>query len=162
MEQKSLLFIFSYATPQRTAYSEVPSQMAAHLRTAVHYRLGRLLDSNPGLQFYNLMLLPMSHHCSHKTFDGNVLEILTYSDTRKLKEDFYKIHVKCVEIKSSNCSLTFGINVSKTTLLTNYLGNRSGFSAVPGSNPSLLQAHGQLCNCSGLASEGRKRNEKHT
>jgi hypothetical protein len=35
--------------PQRTAYSKVPSQMAAHLRTAVDYRLGRLLGSNPGL-----------------------------------------------------------------------------------------------------------------
>ncbi len=32
MEQKSLLFIFSSAAPQRTADSEVPSQMAAHLR----------------------------------------------------------------------------------------------------------------------------------
>jgi hypothetical protein len=31
---------------------------------AVHCRLGRLLDSNPGLQFYNLVSLPMSHHCS--------------------------------------------------------------------------------------------------
>jgi hypothetical protein len=39
--------------------------MAALLRTAVHCRLGRLLDSNPGLQFYNLVSLPMSHHCSH-------------------------------------------------------------------------------------------------
>jgi hypothetical protein len=29
----SLLFIFSSAAPQRTAYSEVPSQMAAHLKT---------------------------------------------------------------------------------------------------------------------------------
>ncbi len=32
VEQKSLLYIFSSAAPQRTAYSEVPSQMAAHLR----------------------------------------------------------------------------------------------------------------------------------
>jgi hypothetical protein len=55
------LFIFSSAAPQRTAYTEVPSQMAAHLRTAVHCRLGRLLDSNPGLQFYDLVSLPMSH-----------------------------------------------------------------------------------------------------
>ncbi len=31
---------------------------------AVHCRLGRLLDSNPGLQFYNLVSLPMSHYCS--------------------------------------------------------------------------------------------------
>ncbi len=66
MEQKSLLIILSSAAPQRTAYSKVPSQMAAHLRTAVHRRLGRLLDSNPGLQFYNLVSLPMSHHCSQR------------------------------------------------------------------------------------------------
>ncbi len=56
--------MFSSAAPQRTAYSEVPSQMAAHLRTAVHCRLGRLLDLNPGLEFCNLVSLPMSHHCS--------------------------------------------------------------------------------------------------
>jgi hypothetical protein len=31
---------------------------------AVHCRLVRLLDSNPGLEFYNLVSLPMSHHCS--------------------------------------------------------------------------------------------------
>jgi hypothetical protein len=31
---------------------------------AVHCRLGRLLDSNSGLQFHNLVLLPMSYHCS--------------------------------------------------------------------------------------------------
>jgi hypothetical protein len=43
VEEKSLLFIFSSAATQRTAYSKVPSQMA------VHHRLGRLLDSNPGL-----------------------------------------------------------------------------------------------------------------
>jgi hypothetical protein len=66
------LYIFSSAAPQRTAYSEMPSQIASHLRTAVHCRLGRLLDLNPGLQFYNLVSLPMSttapimsHHCSH-------------------------------------------------------------------------------------------------
>ncbi len=66
MEQKSLLFKFSSVAPQRTAYSKVSSQMEAHLRTAVHCRLRRLLDSNPGLQFYNLVSLPMSHHCSLK------------------------------------------------------------------------------------------------
>jgi hypothetical protein len=57
---------FSSAAAQRIAYSKVPSQMAAHHRTAVHCRLGRLLDSNPGLQFYYLVSLPMSHHCSHQ------------------------------------------------------------------------------------------------
>ncbi len=31
---------------------------------AVHCRLGRLPDSNPGLQVYSLVSLPMSHHCS--------------------------------------------------------------------------------------------------
>ncbi len=30
----------------------------------VHCRLGRLLDSNPGLPFHYLVSLPMSHHCS--------------------------------------------------------------------------------------------------
>ncbi len=33
VKQKSLLFIFSSTAPQRTAYREVPSQMAAHPRT---------------------------------------------------------------------------------------------------------------------------------
>jgi hypothetical protein len=64
VEQNSLLYIFSSDASQRTANSEVPSQMAAHLRTAVYCRLGRLLYSNPGLQFHNLVSLPMSHHCS--------------------------------------------------------------------------------------------------
>ncbi len=31
---------------------------------AVHCRLERLLDSNPGLQVYSLVSLPMSPHCS--------------------------------------------------------------------------------------------------
>jgi hypothetical protein len=60
------LFKFSSAASQRTAHKEMPSQMAAHQRAAVHCRLGRLLDLNPGLQFHNLVLLPMSHHCSHQ------------------------------------------------------------------------------------------------
>ncbi len=34
------------------------------LGLAVLCRLGRLLDSNPGLQLHNLMSLSMSHHCS--------------------------------------------------------------------------------------------------
>ncbi len=29
-----------------------------------HFRLGRLLDLNPWPQFHNLVLPPMSHHCS--------------------------------------------------------------------------------------------------
>jgi hypothetical protein len=36
------------------------------LGLAVLCRLGRLLDSNPGLQLHNLVSLPMSHHCSHE------------------------------------------------------------------------------------------------
>ncbi len=32
--------------------------------SAVRCRLGRLLDSNPGLQLHNLVSLPMSHHWS--------------------------------------------------------------------------------------------------
>ncbi len=34
------------------------------LGLAVRCRLGRLLDSNAGLQLHNLVSLPMSHHCS--------------------------------------------------------------------------------------------------
>ncbi len=34
---------------------------------AVLCRLGRLLDSNPGLQVYSLVSLQMSHHCSLRT-----------------------------------------------------------------------------------------------
>ncbi len=34
---------------------------------AIHCRLGRLLDLNPGLQYHNLVSLPMSHHCSLTT-----------------------------------------------------------------------------------------------
>ncbi len=34
------------------------------LGLAIHCRLGRLLDSNPGLLFHNVASLPMSHHCS--------------------------------------------------------------------------------------------------
>ncbi len=33
-------------------------------RWQLHRRMGRLQDLNPGLQFHNLMSLPMSHHCS--------------------------------------------------------------------------------------------------
>ncbi len=40
---------------------------------AVHCRLGRLVDSNPGLQFHNLVSLRMSHHCS-----GLIYAVLIY------------------------------------------------------------------------------------
>jgi hypothetical protein len=43
MEQKSLLFIFSSAAPQSYAYSEVPSQMAAHLRTGSPLQAGEFV-----------------------------------------------------------------------------------------------------------------------
>jgi hypothetical protein len=45
------LDLFSSAASQRTAYSEVPSQMSVYQGLAAHCRLGRLLDLNPaGLQ----------------------------------------------------------------------------------------------------------------
>ncbi len=46
MEQKSL-FIFSFATPQRTAYREVPSQMAVHLRTGSPLLAGEIAPFEP-------------------------------------------------------------------------------------------------------------------
>jgi hypothetical protein len=42
VEQKSLLFIFCSAAPQRTTYSKVPSQMAAHLRTGSLLKAGEI------------------------------------------------------------------------------------------------------------------------
>ncbi len=47
MEQKSLLYIFSSAAPQRTAYSEVLSQMAAHLRTGSPLQAGEIAGFEP-------------------------------------------------------------------------------------------------------------------
>jgi hypothetical protein len=94
VEQKSLLFIFSSAATQRTACGEVQSQMAAHLRTAVHCRLGRLLDSNPGLQFYNLVSLPMSHHCSLSHIEPlryRTYQIPKLSDTEPIRYLTYQI-----------------------------------------------------------------------
>ncbi len=77
MDQKPLFV--SSATPQRTAYSEIPSQMAAHVRFAVHCRLGRRPDSNPGLQVYSLALLPISHYCSQIKDLFQKLNILLFS-----------------------------------------------------------------------------------
>ncbi len=52
VKQKSPLFVFSSADPQRTAYSEVPSPKWQPIHgLAVHCRLGRLLDLNPRLRF---------------------------------------------------------------------------------------------------------------
>ncbi len=50
----------------------------------VHCRLGRLLDSNPGLQFYNLMSLPMSHHCSLNHLENICLFYLSYVKIKKV------------------------------------------------------------------------------
>jgi hypothetical protein len=47
MEQKFLSFIFSSATPQRTAYSEVSSQKAAHLRTGSPLQAGEIAGFEP-------------------------------------------------------------------------------------------------------------------
>ncbi len=44
MEQKSLLFT---AASQRTAYSEVPSQMAAYLRTGSQLKAGEIAGFEP-------------------------------------------------------------------------------------------------------------------
>ncbi len=52
MEQKSLLFIFSSAAPQRTAYSKVPSQMAAHLRTGSPLYAGEIAGFEPRAAFW--------------------------------------------------------------------------------------------------------------
>ncbi len=71
-------FTFSSAAPQRTAYSEVPSQMAAHLRTGSPLQAGEIAGfeprtavlqsgvatNEPPLLRYEPPLLPMSHHCS--------------------------------------------------------------------------------------------------
>jgi hypothetical protein len=56
--------LFSPAASQRTAYSEVPAQMAAHPRIGrpLYCRLGRMPDLNLGLPVYRLVSLPMSHH----------------------------------------------------------------------------------------------------
>jgi hypothetical protein len=53
--------------------------MAAHVRFAVHCRLGRLPDSNPGLQVYSLALLPISHYCSQIKDLFQKLNILLFS-----------------------------------------------------------------------------------
>jgi hypothetical protein len=47
VEQKSLLFIFSSAAPERTAYSKVPSQMTAHLRTGSLLKAGEIAGFDP-------------------------------------------------------------------------------------------------------------------
>jgi hypothetical protein len=42
VEKKSLLLIFSSVAPQRTAYREVPSKMAAYLRTGSPLKAGEI------------------------------------------------------------------------------------------------------------------------
>jgi hypothetical protein len=71
--KKSILFIFSSAAPQRTAYREVPSQMADHLRTGSPLEAGEIVGFEPRTAVSQSVvstneppLLPkMSHHCSH-------------------------------------------------------------------------------------------------
>jgi hypothetical protein len=48
------LFLFAFlvfsVAPQWTAYRELPTQMAAHLRSGCPLKLARLTDTNPGLE----------------------------------------------------------------------------------------------------------------
>jgi hypothetical protein len=77
MGQKSLLFRFSYATPQRTAYREVPSQKAAHLRTGGPLYAGEISGFEPRTavsQSGVTVSLPMSHHCSLMRHHCSLLE----------------------------------------------------------------------------------------
>ncbi len=60
MDQKPF-FLSSFAASQRTAYSEIPSQMAAHLRTGSPLKAGQIAGTR-GLPINGLVLLPMSHH----------------------------------------------------------------------------------------------------
>jgi hypothetical protein len=59
--KKSLLFIFSSAAPQRTAYSEVPSQMAARVATKVGFHnFAKFIGTNfakfrQGIQFREIL-----------------------------------------------------------------------------------------------------------
>jgi hypothetical protein len=71
VEQKSLLFIFSSAAPQRTTYREVPSQMKAHLRTGSPLRAGEIAGFEPetavsqsSVATNEPPLLPNMHKCT--------------------------------------------------------------------------------------------------
>jgi hypothetical protein len=80
VDQKPFLYLVSSAAPRRTAYSKVGSLLAAHLRTgAVPCTLGRLPDSNPGLQIYRLVLLPMSHHYAKKVHKCQILNYTMFA-----------------------------------------------------------------------------------
>ncbi len=58
------------------------------LGLAVLCRLGRLLDSNPGLQLHNLVSLPMSHHCSR----GSMHVVEHHDDLFSWKKYYDYIH----------------------------------------------------------------------
>ncbi len=166
VEQKFLLFTFSSVPPQRTAYREVPSQMAAYscmamitcihtlvwpcshasiflfghahmhpyscmamltcihtlvwpFSLAVHCRLGRLPDSNSGLQFHNLVSLPISYHCSLQPFQV----VSTSSHLSFFLPGPPKIFLQMLKLSLSNtksqvfCSWTFS-NISKKCKLS--------------------------------------------
>ncbi len=104
MEQKSPLFIFSSVTPQRTASSKVPSQMAAHLRTAVH--------CGPGQQFFNLVSLPMSHHCSH---EENLLQ--------------WTVHLGQMSLGRGRCCVKASLVHSNHWILTQIVSGTDAFIA---------------------------------
>jgi hypothetical protein len=77
--RKPFLYLFSFATPQRTSDVKYHPRWPPIKGLAVYCRLGRLPDLNPRLQVYSLVLLPLSHHYSSsqscmtmdKTLDGH-------------------------------------------------------------------------------------------
>jgi hypothetical protein len=72
VDQRPLFCIYSPLPPLRGQPTvEYHPRWQVIQGLAVHCRLGRLPDLNPGLQAYSLVLLPMSHHCfpmSHHCF----------------------------------------------------------------------------------------------
>jgi hypothetical protein len=67
VEQKFLWFYILLCRPSEDSLqgSAIPDDSPSKdWQTTV--ALGRLLDLNPGLQYHNLVSLPMSHHCSHQ------------------------------------------------------------------------------------------------
>ncbi len=57
-------FLLCYSS-QRSARSQVPSQVATHQEIGSQLRAGERPDSNPGLQDNSSGTLPLSHHTSH-------------------------------------------------------------------------------------------------
>jgi hypothetical protein len=60
------LYLVSSAAPRGQPTVKYHPRWQPIQGLAVHYRLGRLRDSNPGLQVYSLVSLPKSHYCSHR------------------------------------------------------------------------------------------------